>query len=64
MASHTHAKFGGRRHRGSGEIMGLVCYLISQDHAIKGSSNNMDRSPLKLICSKNTDGSLDECRGM
>ena len=29
--------------------MVLVCYLISQDHVIKGSSNIMDRSPSRLV---------------
>ena len=30
-------------------IVVLVCYLISQDHVIKGSSNIMDRSPSRLV---------------
>ena len=34
MESHTLAKFGSHRHRGS-EDMVLVCHLISQDHVSK-----------------------------
>ena len=32
------AKFGGDSHCGSGDIMILVCYVILQDHVIKGLS--------------------------
>ena len=35
MTCHQHAKFGGHRHCGSGDIMVLVCQVISQDHMIK-----------------------------
>ena len=38
------AKFSGYRHCGSGDIMVLVCQIISQDHVIKGSCNFMGRS--------------------
>ena len=31
------AKFGGHRQCGSGDIMVLVCHVISQDHVIKGA---------------------------
>ena len=31
------AKFGSHRHCGSGDLLILVCHVISQDHAIKGS---------------------------
>ena len=37
--SHTSVKFGGHKHRGSGDITVLVCHLIWQDHMTKGSSN-------------------------
>ena len=48
MVSPTPAKCGGHRHRGNRDIMFSVCHMISQDHAIKGSSNNTSRIPLKL----------------
>ena len=35
MTCHQLAKFGGHRHCGSGDIMVLVCQVISQDHMIK-----------------------------
>ena len=35
--------------RGNGEIMVLICHMISRDHEIKGSSNIMGRSPSRLV---------------
>ena len=35
--SYQSAKFCGQSHSGSGDIMFLVCHVISQDRAIKGS---------------------------
>ena len=35
--SHHLVKFGDHRHRGSEDLMLLVCHEISQDHIIKGS---------------------------
>ena len=35
--SYHAAKFGGHRHSGSGDIMVLVCPMISHDHVIRGS---------------------------
>ena len=45
MASHTIAKLGGQRHRGSGDIMVLVRRVISQDHVIQGSYEFMGGTP-------------------
>ena len=39
-------KSGGHRHCGSGAIVVLVCYVISQDHVIKESSYLGQRSRL------------------
>ena len=39
------AKFGGYRHFDSGDIVVLVCLVISQDHLIKELSGFMGRSP-------------------
>ena len=47
MVSHTPAKFGGHRHRGSGCIMVLVCLVILQGHATKWSSKFIGRSPVR-----------------
>ena len=46
MASHHFATFGGQRHCGSGIVMVLVCYGISQDHEIKESCKFLSWSPL------------------
>ena len=37
IVCYHHAKFGGHRHSGRGDIMYLICRVISQDHAIRGS---------------------------
>ena len=37
-------KFGGYRHSDNGDIMVLVCHVISQDHVIKGLYDFEDRS--------------------
>ena len=37
MDSHQHTKFGGHRHCGSGDMMILICQVISQDLVIKGT---------------------------
>ena len=36
QVSHQSAKFGGHRHCRNGDIMVLVCQVISQDHVNKG----------------------------
>ena len=36
VGSKTHAKFGGHRHHGSGDIIVLIYHVILQDHMIKG----------------------------
>ena len=38
-------KFGGHRHSDNGDIMVLVCHVISQDHVIKGSYGILSKSP-------------------
>ena len=35
MISHNPAKFSGNRHRGSGDIIVLICNIILQDNVIK-----------------------------
>ena len=42
-------KFGGHKRYGSGDMMILVCHVISQDHMIKRSCDCMGRSPLKQV---------------
>ena len=37
-------KFGGHKHSDNGDIMVLVCHVISQDHVIKGLYDFEDRS--------------------
>ena len=39
MVSEITAKFCGHRYRGSGDMMVLVCLLISQEHVPGGLSN-------------------------
>ena len=46
LTSHQLAKFGGRRHCGSSDIVVLVCHVIMQDHVTKGLNNSMGSSPL------------------
>ena len=43
--SHHSTKFGSYRHFGSGDIVILVCQVISEDHVIEGSCDFMSRSP-------------------
>ena len=45
MVNHISAKFGGDRHHNSGDIMLLVCHLVSHDHVIKESCEFVGRSP-------------------
>ena len=45
--SHHPAKFSGHRHSGGGDVMVLVCHVISQDHLIKKSSDFMGRTPTR-----------------
>ena len=45
QGSHHPAKFCGHRFCGRGDIIVLVCNMISQDHVNKGYSNIMGRSP-------------------
>ena len=44
---HHPAKIGGHRRCCIGEIMVLVCHVISQDHVTKELSKFMGRSPSK-----------------
>ena len=37
MISHHSAKFSGQRHCITGDTMILVCFMVLQDHVIKGS---------------------------
>ena len=48
MASQQLATFGGQRHCDSGDIMILVCHVISQDHVIKGSYDFFWQEPIKV----------------
>ena len=43
-ASHNRTKFGDHKHCGTGGML-LVCHVISQDHAIKESSDFTGRNP-------------------
>ena len=43
--SYEIAKLGGHRHCDSGDIMVLICQVISKDHLIKVSSNFMVGTP-------------------
>ena len=45
MIYHHLAKFGGHSYCSSKDIMFLVCHVIKQDHAIKGSGDSNDSSP-------------------
>ena len=47
--SYHPANFGGHRQCGSGDIMVLVCHVISQDHLINGSSDFVRRSTSKQV---------------
>ena len=47
MVSYTLTKFGGNRHRDSGDVMVSVCHVISQNHLAEGWSN-MSRSSSKV----------------
>ena len=49
IESHTSAKLGSERHLGSGDIMVLVCHVISQNHVAKGVSNITDMSPYMFV---------------
>ena len=44
-ASHHPTKFGGHRHCDGGDIIILVCHVISQDHVMKPSCDFMSKSP-------------------
>ena len=48
MVSHTLTSFGGDKHCESGDIMVLLCHVISQDSVSK-LSNSMDRSLSRLV---------------
>ena len=43
------AGFSGDKHRGRGDIMNLICHLISQEHMTKESSSIMSKSPQSLV---------------
>ena len=45
MISHYRAKFGGHRHCDSGDIIVLVCHVISQEYVIKRSRDFNCSSP-------------------
>ena len=45
--SHQLVKFGDQKHCGSGDIMILGSYVISQDHTIKGSCDFIGRCLLR-----------------
>ena len=45
MLSYHPAKLGGYRHRGSEDIMVLICHVIVQDRMTKWSYDFMRRSP-------------------
>ena len=47
--SYHPANFGGHRQCGSGDIMVLVCHVISQDHLINGSYDFVGRSTSKQV---------------
>ena len=51
MVHPRRAKFGSHRHFGSGYMVILICYMISQDHVIILSCENMGRSrhPVKFF---------------
>ena len=53
--SHYPAKFCGHRRIGIGDIMVLVCHVISNDHVIRGSSNFMGRSLSRKVSVKSRD---------
>ena len=44
MVSNAPARLGGNMHRGSGDIMVLVCNMTSQEHVTNRSSNIMVRA--------------------
>ena len=43
--SHHRVKFDDRKHYGIGDIMVLICHVISKDDAIKASCDIMGRGP-------------------
>ena len=45
--SHHHVKCGGHGHCSSENIMALVCYMIQNDHMVKGSSKFMGGSRIR-----------------
>ena len=47
--SYHPAKFGGHQQCGSGDIMILVCHVISYGHVIKGLCDLIGRSPIGKI---------------
>ena len=47
--SHHSAKFCGQRHCGSGDMMILVCQVMSQDHITKGTRDLMGRKPSRKV---------------
>ena len=44
------AKFRGHRHCGSGDIIFLICHVISQDQIVKGSCDFKKQEPVKVGC--------------
>ena len=49
MISLDSTKFSGHRHCGSGDMMVLVCQVISDNHVTKGSFDFMGRIPSKSV---------------
>ena len=49
MVSLTPTKFNGHKHNRGGDLIVLLCHLITQDHMSKASSNIMGRSPSRLF---------------
>ena len=47
MVKQHPVKFGGHRACGDGDVMILVCHMISEDHVIKGSCDFVAWSPSK-----------------
>ena len=64
MVSHYPAKFGGHRHCDSGDIIVLVCHVISQEYVIKRSRDlvvvaRQGKSPSDQVSGPRHSGSGD-----
>ena len=47
MVSHHGANFGDQGYCGSGDVIFLICYVISQDHVLQELFGFIDRSPAR-----------------